>query len=278
WIVARLQQVSGHIAAHMAGYRFDLVARDLYEFVWNDYCDWYIELSKPVLYSDACPEEVKRAARHTLLGVLESILRLLHPVMPYITEELWHRVAPLTGIDGKTIMHCRYPQAEPGLVDEAAIDEIEWLKKFVMGVRQIRSEMDIKPGKPMPVICQNGTAEDQQRIEGNLELLQALAKLESITWLEDGQAAPESATTLVGEMRLLIPLAGLIDKQAELARLQKNIQKHEQDVERLGAKLSNDNFVSRAPAEVVDREKAKLADAQSALASLKDQAKRIASI
>ena len=278
WIVARLQQVSGHIAAHMAGYRFDLVARDLYEFVWNDYCDWYIELSKSVLYSDAYSAEAQSAARHTLLGVLESILRLLHPVMPYITEELWHRVAPLAGIDGETVMHCRYPQAEPGLVDEAAIDEIEWLKKFVMGVRQIRSEMDIKPGKTLPVICQDGSETDQRCVERNLELLQSLARLESITWLEADQSAAESATSLVGEMKLLIPLAGLIDKQAELQRLQKNIHKHEQDVARISAKLANDNFVSRAPAAVVDREKDKLADALSALNSLKDQAERIAAI
>jgi valyl-tRNA synthetase len=278
WIVARLQQVSENVAAHMKDYRFDLVARDLYEFVWNDYCDWYIELSKPVLYSDAYSAEAKSAARHTLLGVLESILRLLHPVMPYITEELWQRVAPLAGVDGETVMHCRYPQADSGLVDETALTEIEWLKKFVMGVRQIRSEMDIKPGKPLPVLCQGGSPHDRQSIEGNLELLQALARLESITWLEADQPAPESATSLVGEMKLLIPLAGLIDKQAELQRLQKNILKHEQDVERISAKLANDNFVSRAPAEVVHREKEKLADARSALNSLKDQAERIAAI
>jgi valyl-tRNA synthetase len=278
WIVARLQQVSENIAVHMKGYRFDLVARDLYEFVWNDYCDWYIELSKPVLYSDAYPVEAKCSARHTLLRVLESILRLLHPVMPYITEELWQRVAPLAGVEGETIMRRGYPQADPALADEDALAEIEWLKKFVMGVRQIRSEMDIKPGKPLPVICQNGNQDDQRNIENNLELLQALARLESITWLEDGQPAPESATSLVGEMKLLIPLAGLIDKQAELQRLYKNIQKREQDVERISAKLANENFVSRAPANVVEREKEKLADAQSALDNLRDQAERIAAV
>jgi len=278
WIIARLQQVSGDIAAHMKTYRFDLVARDLYEFVWNDYCDWYIELSKPVLYSKTYPAGAKCAARHTLLTVLESILRLLHPVMPYITEELWHRVAPLAGVDGETIMHCRYPQLDAALVDEAAVDELEWLKKFVMGVRQIRSEMDIKPGKPLPVICQHGADDDRQRIERNRGLLLSLAKLEAIDWLQDDQPAPDSATALVGEMRLLIPLAGLIDKQAELDRLQKNIEKHQQDVARIGAKLGNENFVARAPAEVVEREREKLADAQSALSSLEEQAARIASI
>jgi valyl-tRNA synthetase len=278
WILSRLQQISDNVAAHIKVYRFDLVARDLYEFVWNDYCDWYIELSKPVLYSDDVAAQAKQAARHTLIGVLESILRLLHPVMPFITEELWQRVAPVAGIDGETIMRRRYPEPDAGLVDQDALDELEWLKKFVMGVRQVRSEMDIKPGKPLPVICQHGAAADRQRIERNRGLLLALGKLEAIDWLEDGQPAPESATALVGDMRLLIPLAGLIDKQAELARLQKNINRHQQDVERIGAKLGNDNFVSRAPAEVVERERQKLAEAQSALASLEEQAARIAAI
>ncbi|MCP4944648.1 MAG: hypothetical protein GY924_22070 [Planctomycetaceae bacterium] len=138
--------------------------------------------------------------------------------------------------------------------------------------------MDIKPGKQLPVICQHGNAQDQRRIEANHSLLESLARLESITWLDVDSQAPESATSLVGEMQLLIPLAGLIDKQAELARLQKTIQKLEQEVARIMAKLANENFVSRAPAEVVDKEKTKLADAESALASLRAQAERIATM
>jgi len=273
-----LQQVSQDVGTHIESYRFDLVTRDLYEFVWNDYCDWYIELSKPVLYSDNYPEQSKKAARHTLITVLESILRLLHPIMPYITEELWQRVAPLAWIEGETIMRRSYPQADPGLIDAAALAELEWVKAFIMGVRQIRSEMDIKPGKPLPVICLNGAELDQQRIAGNRSLLASLAKLESITWLEDDGQAPESATSLVGDMQLLIPLAGLIDKQAELARLQKNIQKLEQEAQRIQAKLSNENFVSRAPESVVNKEKEKLAECESALVSLRGQAERIATI
>lgn len=278
WIIARLQQVSGDIAGHIENYRFDLVARDLYEFVWNDYCDWYIELSKPVLYSDDYPVAAKKAARHTLVTVLESILRLLHPIMPYITEELWQRVAPLAWIEGETIMRRNYPQADPTLIDDAVLAELEWVKRFIMGVRQIRSEMDLKPGQALPVICQHGNAEDRQRVENNRGLLGSLAKLESITWLEAEAQAPESATSLVGDMQLLIPLAGLIDKQAELARLQKNIAKLEQEVARISAKLANENFVARAPEAVVVKEQEKLANAESALSSLRVQAKRIAAI
>ena len=278
WIISRLQQVSQNIETHISGYRFDLVARDLYEFVWNDYCDWYIELSKAVIYDDASPLESKQAARHTLVKVLEEILRLLHPIMPYITEELWQRVSVLAGKEGPTIMRCRYPQADATLVDGDALDELEWVKAFIMGVRQIRSEMDIKPGKPVPVLCQHGSELDRERIERNRALLESLARLESITWLDDDAQAPQAATSLVGEMRQLIPLAGLIDKAAEQARLQKNIDRLEQDTARISVKLGNENFVARAPKEVVDRERGKLADAESALASLRAQLQQIESI
>ncbi len=278
WIISRLQQVEAQIVQHIESYRFDLVSRDLYEFVWNDYCDWYIELSKPVLYSDQYDEAQKRAARNTLVNVLETILRLLHPIMPYITEELWQRVAPLAGIESETIMLCQYPEADNTLIDEEAIATLDWVKQFIMGVRQIRSEMDIKPGKPLPVICHNGNDIDRQRIDDNRDLLIALAKLESIDWLEATDQAPESATSLVGDMSLLIPLAGLIDKDAELQRLQKKMQKLEQEVQCLQGNLNNNKFVANAPEEVVNKEKEKLVDAQSALASLQVQAEKISNI
>lgn len=210
--------------------------------------------------------------------MLEAILRLLHPVMPYITEELWQRVAPLAWIDGETIMRRSYPLPDATLIDDAVLAELEWVKRFIMGVRQIRSEMDIKPGRQLPVICQHGSDEDRQRIEDNRGLLGSLARLESITWLEAETQAPEAATSLVGDMQLLIPLAGLIDKEAELARLQKNISKLEQDAERIRSKLANENFVSRAPEAVVGKEKEKLAEVESALKSLQQQAEKIAAI
>jgi valyl-tRNA synthetase len=273
-----LQQVEKQTVQHIESYRFDLVSRDLYEFVWNDYCDWYIELSKPVLYSDDYDNTQKSATRHTLVTVLETVLRLLHPIMPYITEELWQRIAPLASVKAETIMLCAYPQADDNLIDTSAIEAIEWVKQFVMGVRQIRSEMNIKPGKPLPVYCHHGNSLDQQRLDQNRSLLISLARLESINWLESNDAAPKSATSLVGDMSLLIPLAGLIDKDAELKRLQKNIEKIEAETKRIETKLGNENFVARAPAAVVDRESEKLAEARSALASLQSQAERINSI
>ncbi len=275
WILARLQQVVADTTQHIECYRFDLVSRDLYEFVWNDYCDWYIELSKPVLYSDNYSPAQKTAARHTLVNVLESILRLLHPIMPYITEELWQRVAPIAKIDEETIMLCQYPKSDASLINKAVITDLEWVKQFIMGVRQIRSEMDIKPGKPLPVLCQNGSDQDQTRLMQNQNLLKSLAKLESISWLNEGEPAAESATSIVGDMSLLIPLAGLIDKDVELARLNKNIQKFEQEAKRIESKLGNDGFVSKAPEAVVNKEKEKLSEAKSALASFQAQADKI---
>ena len=275
WIVSRLQQVKAEVTRHIQGYRFDLASKELYEFIWNDYCDWYIELSKPVIYSKDSSTQQKRAARRTLVRVLESMLRLLHPIMPYITEDLWQRVAPLAGKTGDTIMLQPYPVYDPQKVDTEAIAELNWVKAFIMGVRQVRSEMDIKPGKLLPVLLKNGSETDQQRLTENQSFLSSLAKLEAITWLEEAEEAPESATALVGDMKLLIPLAGLIDKQAELERLQKNMTKLKAEVNRLSGKLSNANFVDKAPEAVVNKEREKLAEAESALNSLQSQAFKI---
>lgn len=275
WITARLQQVSTDVARHIEAYRFDLASKEVYEFIWNDYCDWYIELSKPVLYSDESSIEQKRAARKTLVTVLEAMLRVLHPIMPYITEELWQKVAPLAGVQADTIMLQPYPTTDESLIDNDVIDELSWVKSFIMGIRQIRSEMDIKPGKPLPVLLQNGNEQDNQRLQNNEPLLKSLARLESITWLQANENAPESATSLVGDMNLLIPLAGLIDKQAELSRLEKNMDKLQADADRIKGKLGNANFVDRAPEAVVNKEREKLAEAESALSSLQVQAEKI---
>ncbi len=273
WIISRLHQVTVTTSNAIDNYRFDLAAQAIYEFTWNEYCDWYLELAKISLQSDA--SALQRGTRKTLLTVLETLLRLTHPLMPFITEEIWQRVAPLAGIHADTIMLQPYPIANEAQVDANAIAEINWVMNFILGVRRIRGEMNIAPGKPLPVLLQSGSATDQNYLTNNTVYLQKLARLESITWLNNNDTTPESAIALVGEMKILIPMAGLIDKEAELARLEKEIQKINNDLPRVEGKLSNPTFIDKAPTEVINKEKAKLADLQSTLNNLKQQQARI---
>ncbi|MCK5002655.1 MAG: class I tRNA ligase family protein, partial [Gammaproteobacteria bacterium] len=275
WIISRLQHVEENVGTHIEKYRFDLAAQDLYSFVWEDYCDWYLELSKPVLFSDETSEAAQRGTRRTLVRVLETILRLNHPIMPFITEELWQMVAPLAGKSGDTIMTQPYPIADQNKVDKVAETELEWVKNFITGVRKIRSEMDIPPGKPLPVLLQNATDKDKTCFNSNQNFIETLAKLESVEWLNAGDAAPESATALVGEMQILIPLAGLIDKEAELTRLEKEMGKLTINIEKGEAKLQNPGFVDKAPAAVVEKERQRLAELSKSLQQLQEQAEKI---
>ncbi|SFR54161.1 valine--tRNA ligase [Thiomicrospira sp. ALE5] len=270
WIVSRLQTLETEVVRHFEQYRFDMAANLLYEFTWNEYCDWYLELAKPILNKDSS-DAAKRGTRRTLVRVLETLLRLLHPVMPYITEEAWQAVAPLAGKQGDTIMLQPYPEADESKIDLAAEAELDWVKQFIMGVRRIRSEMDIAPGKPLPVLLSKVSAQDQAWLDNNRLFLMTLAKLESIEVLANETDEPESAMSLVGEMNILIPMAGLIDKEAELARLKKEIDRLENEQKRLDGKLSNENFISRAPDAVVAKERAKLDDIQTALRNLEQQ-------
>ena len=231
-----------------------------------------------MLWDENAPVERQRGTRRTLVRVLEVALRLAHPFMPFITEEIWQRIAPLAGAQGKTIMLQPWPVANEARIDQAAEDDIEWLKGLMLGTRNIRGEMNIGPGKPLQLYLKNVSSEDQRRLTENDALLKKLAKLESITVLQDGAEAPLSATALVGEMEVLVPMAGLIDKDAELARLDKEIQRLHGEVARVGGKLSNAAFVDKAPAEVIDKERAKLAEAEQALSKLADQHARISSL
>ena len=290
WIISRLHQVTATTSNAIDNYRFDLAAQAIYEFTWNEYCDWYLELAKISLQSDDAA--LQRGTRKTLLTVLETILRLAHPIMPFITEEIWQRVAPLAGIiarDGvyaasqsgtgaahaDTIMLQPYPVADETKIDTHAVAETNWVMNFILGVRRIRGEMNIAPGKPLPVLLQNGSATDQNYLTNNTIYLQKLGRLESITWLNSDDATPESAIALVGEMKILIPMAGLIDKAAELARLEKEIQKIKNDLPRVEGKLSNPTFIDKAPADVIEKEKTKLADLRSTLSNLEQQQARI---
>ena len=273
WITSRLHQVIATTSHAIDNYRFDLAAQAIYEFTWNEYCDWYLELAKISLQSE--DENLQRGTRHTLVTVLETILRLAHPIMPFITEEIWQRVAPLAGTTAETIMLQAYPISDDAQIKLDAIEETNWVMNFILGVRRIRGEMNIAPGKPLPILLQHGSANDQQCLANNLAYLKRLGRLEEITWLEASESAPESAIALVGELNILIPMAGLIDKEAELARLDKEIQKILNDLPRVEGKLSNPTFIDKAPADVIDKEKAKLADLRSTLNNLEQQKNKI---
>ena len=274
WIISRLQEVEAEVAKHFESYRFDLAANTLYEFTWNEYCDWYLELAKPILNGDS-NVAAKRGTRRTLVRVLEALLRLLHPIIPFITEEAWQAVAPLAGKETKTIMLEAYPQADRHKIDENAVAELNWVKQFIIGVRKIRSEMDIAPSKALPVLLSGLSELDHNWLENNRVYLQSLAKLQSIDVLNNESEAPESAVALVGEMKVLIPMAGLIDKDAELNRLNKEISKLQGEIKRLSGKLSNEGFVAKAPEAVVVKEREKLADYESALQNLEAQYEKI---
>jgi len=277
WILSLLQQTEQQVVDNFNGYRLDMAAQSIYAFIWDEYCDWYLELSKSVLNDDNAGAAAKRGTRQTLVRVLETILRLAHPIVPFITEEIWQRVAPLAGCQGDTIMHQPYPAGDAALVDAEAMDEIDWVKQFILGVRKIRSGMNIDPRKPLPVLLQNGSDADQQRLDANRHYVTSLGRVESIEWLGD-KDAPESATALIGEMKLLIPMAGLIDKEAEQARLGKELDKKRGDLERTEKKLGNASFVDKAPAAVVDKEKAKAEDLRSAITQLEEQLTKIAAL
>jgi len=275
WILARFDKAVESVHRNFDGYRLDLVAQAIYEFTWHEFCDWYLELSKPVLQSDDATDEAKRGTRRTLIDVLEGLLRLLHPIMPFLTEEIWQQVAPRAGVDAPTIMLQAYPQAGKQPQDETAVADIEWLMAFILGVRQIRGEMDISPGKPLPVILQNASAEDARRTEQHASLLQHIGRVESVTMLGDGDEPPASATALLDELRLLVPMKGIIDVDAERQRLEKQRDKVDAELKRARGKLGNPKFVNNAPADVVTQERQREAEFERQIAQLSEQLARL---
>ncbi|MFZ9052724.1 MAG: valine--tRNA ligase [Woeseiaceae bacterium] len=278
WICARFEQTVAAVHEHFANYRLDLAAQVMYEFTWHEFCDWYLELSKPVLQSDNSTDEQKRATQRTLVQVLEALLRLLHPLMPFITEEIWQQVAARAGIEPTTIMLQGYPQSSNTADDSDAVDDIEWVRQFILGIRQIRGEMDIPPGKPLPVVLQNSGPLDQQRADRFSNLLQRVGRVESVAMLAESDEPPASATALLGNMRLLVPMQGLIDVDAERSRLGKQRERLGSDLERSRSKLSNDNFVNNAPADVVAKERKRAAELEQTLAQLAEQLEKLASL
>ncbi|MDF3054609.1 MAG: valS [Gammaproteobacteria bacterium] len=271
WIKSKLQETIQKSTEAFEQYRFDLLAQTVYEFAWNEYCDWYLELSKPVLTHPSTPPEKQRGTRHTLLYVLENLQRLIHPLMPFITEEIWHKVAPMLGIAGDSIMQQSYPKFDAAELDQKACDDIEWFKKIILTIRQIRGEMNIAPGKPLPILMHKGTELDRQRVQENNEFLKTLAKLETIEWLPENQTPPPSATGLVDQLELFIPMAGLIDQEQESARLQKEIAKLEKELEKTNLKLNNPNYCDKEPKDVVEKEKTRAEEMQAAIAKLQSK-------
>jgi len=275
WIHSELQKTIGTVTEHIEKYRFDIAAKALYEFTWHEYCDWYLELSKPILFSDSTSETAKRGTRKTLSVVLESLLRLIHPFMPFITEEIWQQVSPLAGIKAPSIMLQPYPSIDSDKVDQSAEADIEWLKTLVMGIRRIRSEVNIAPGKMVPLMLENWSEQDKTRFERNNAFITQLAKLETVSWLSTSDTAPEAATALAGEMKILIPLAGLIDKDAEIERLSKEITKLKGNLEKTQARLNNPGFADKAPAKVVEQARLQAEELTQAISSLNEQLVKI---
>lgn len=276
WILAEFNNTVKAYREALDNYRFDIAAGILYEFTWNQFCDWYLELSKPAVHKGN--DAQKRAARHTLIEVLEGLLRLAHPIIPFITETIWQRVKEVKGIEGETIMLQAFPEFDASLVDEQALNDLEWIKEVIVAVRNIRAEMNIAPGKPLEVILRGADDNAKRRVSDNIGFLKAMGRLADIRPLAEGEEAPLSVNKLVNGAELLIPMAGFIDKDAELARLDKELEKVEKDISTLDSKLSNDGFVSRAPEAVVAKERERLATCLNAKEKLIAQKASIASL
>jgi valyl-tRNA synthetase len=287
WIVSRFAATLAKADNALADYRFDLAATALYEFTWYEFCDWYLELTKPVLQGEACTEAQKRGTRRTLVTVLEALLRALHPLMPFITEEIWQRVHPLaspllaaqkTRADRSSVdsvMVAGYPRATDYAADVEADNEIAWMKQFILAVRQIRGEMDIAPSRKIPLLLRNAPERERALADKHFAYLSRLAGLESVKLLGPGESAPESATAVLGGLELLVPMAGLIDPAAESERLTKRIAKNASDIAKLNAKLGNENFVRNAPPDVVAADRARAAELEAQNASLERQLDRV---
>jgi valyl-tRNA synthetase len=275
WIRSRLKSMLTRIDTGFAEYRLDMVANAVYEFTWHEFCDWYLELSKAVLQSDAATAAAKRGTRFTLINTLETLLRALHPLAPFITEEIWQRVRISAGVSGETIMRASFPDAGTILTDAAAEPEMRWVMDFILGIRQIRGEMDIAPSKKLEVLLQNAGAADREYLGRNLHYLMRLAGVETPRVLSAGVPAPISAVALLGKLEILVPMAGLIDPAAELDRLAKRLRKAEGDLGKLEAKLGNSQFAQNAPPDIVAKDQQRVAELRTEIGQLTAQTARV---
>ena len=276
WILGRLNKTIAEVETSFRDYRFDLAAQAVYSFIWHEYCDWYLELSKVVLTDAKADAHAQRGTRHTLLNVLETALRALHPIMPFITEEIWLRVADLCGKPGATVMLQPYPKADAKHPDVA--EEVDWVKAVIIAVRTIRSERDIPPGKALPVLIADGGEREHSWLQKHEPALKLVGRMESIAWLKQDADAPESIMQLVGNMKVLVPLGSTVNKQAELDRLRKEIDKTEKEIAKAETQLANADFVARAPRQVVEQMQQRVIDFKAALANLKTQHAKVATL
>ena len=284
WIISRLNSTISAIHQHMGQYRFDLVSQAIYEFIWNEYCDWYVELAKASLNDAGVSDERKAQIRYVLLNCLEVAMRFSHPIMPYLTESIWQTIAPLIG-EGEqgrktadSIMIAPFPQATPSDISEQTEQDMAWLQQLIGAVRNIRGEMKLGNAVKLPVLLQNIDHEATERLQRIENQFKALAKVDSLTLVGAEEDVPLSSSSLVGQLKVLVPMKGLIDPTAELTRLGKNFDKLKGQVDSLAKKLSNEAFVSKAPAEVVATEKAKLAEMEGQLAEMVKQMGQLRSI
>ncbi|MDT8319974.1 MAG: class I tRNA ligase family protein, partial [Xanthomonadales bacterium] len=271
WIRSRMNRMIAEVENQLSAYRLDLAAQEIYEFVWNEYCDWYLEFAKAQLQA---PDDGQHAVtRHGLLSVLETSLRVMHPIIPFISEEIWQRVREPLSIEGGSIMVQPFPEAGP--LDEDAERDIEWVKGVVQGVRRIRSELNLPPGKPLPVLLQAGGQSDRQRQLRFETVLAQLGRIQSLEWVDPDADTAQCAVSLVGDLKVLIPLKGLVDVREELARLQRQLEKEQTELQKSASKLANSRFVENAPADVVEQERQRLASHQAHVQSLRAQIEQL---
>jgi len=276
WIMSRLNSSIKDIHQHFAQYRLDMVSQDIYEFIWNEYCDWYVELAKASLNDDSVSDERKAQIRYVLLHVLETALRFTHPIMPYLTEQIWQTIAPLLGRKNTdSIVVADYPQTDESQISEQTEADMAWLQELIASVRNIRGEMKLGNAVRLPVLLQNVSQDEEARLSRIKNQFKALAKVESLTIVKEGDEVPLSSSSMVGQLRVLVPMKGLIDPTAELARLGKSYDKLKGQAEGIARKLGNEGFVSKAPAEVVDAEKAKLAELEGQLTAMTAQMEQL---
>ncbi|MDF1653595.1 MAG: valine--tRNA ligase [Coxiellaceae bacterium] len=276
WIISEMQHTINKLEKAITEYRFDRVANTIYEFIWNEYCDWYVEMAKVTLYDDNATEAAKNATRHTLVSILEQVMRLAHPIMPFITEAIWQQLKDLLGINGDSIMIQPFPQVDESLIDIAAEKNINWLKQLITAIRNVRGEMNVAPSKQIDIICKHCSNDDCHCLEHCHDLICSLARVASIS--QSDKEIPASASSRIGDMELHIPLANLIDKDDELKRLQKEIDKLNKDITKYSNKLNNANYTEKAPAAVVEKERERLAQAEKDLTHVHEQVEKISAL